>query len=114
MFRKAFILAVPAILVLVVSVSTADVRKPGTSAVTQSAAKAMPPVEMYSSLIGALVGGGLALLGSLLATTLTLRYQIKRSEAAEERRRQRILQGLYVEVFGRAARCARDADTWRN
>lgn len=27
---------------------------------------------------------------------------------------QRIISGLYVEVFARAARCARDAHTWRN
>jgi len=64
--------------------------------------------QFFSALVGAVVGGCFVLWG----TRITLNYQERRSGKADKRRQQRILSGLYVEVFTRAVRCARDAYTW--
>lgn len=44
--------------------------------------------------------------------TKDIRTRIEREDRDIENQRKRILSALYIEIFGFAARCARDTDTW--
>jgi len=93
-----------------------DIRPPGASI-----EKTLPPLSEERKLSSTDWAAWVQAVGTILAVFAAIsinvysHYRDKKNLKKEAQQRyQRILSGLYVEIFAHAARCARDAFTWLN
>ncbi len=119
MIRMALILVFTAILYLAFPATkpfaASHVRPPETSLENPSAITAGATEWSWIEIAAWVqaIGSIAAILVAIGVGWYSHRRDEKNRDLAERQHRQRVLSGLYVEVFLRAARCARDANTWR-